>query len=271
MNRGVGALVVHSLVRIRGMLFGLGLLLGGFQFLLTQVGSYLVRHSYFSQLSTLMPDFVRAMMGPQALAFMSFTGIVAFGYFHPMVIAAVVWLSILIATEAAGEVETRFVDLTLARELTRADVILRTVVVFFVAVGFVLGLMMLGTWVGLACCTPADAPHTPPKLIVSLAFSLGCVMVCWAGIALGVAAAARRRSVAAGAVGIVALTAYLLDYIGRVWDPARTISRISPFHYFDPTALVAGQPLSVSNAVVLVGAGIAGAVVGAVVFSKRDI
>lgn len=264
-------LVAHSLRRIRTMLIVLAALLAGFEFMLTQVASYLIRRGAFGQLALLMPDFVRSLLGPSSLAFMSFTGIVAFGYFHPMVIAAVVWLSILIATEPAGEVETRFVDLTLARELTRADVIVRTVVVFFVAVGFVLGMMMLGTSVGLACCTPADAPHTPPKLIVSLAFSLGCVMVCWAGIALGVAAAARRRSVAAGAVGILALTAYLLDYIGRVWDPARTISSISPFHYFDPTALVAGQPLSVSNAVVLVGAGIAGAVVGAVVFSKRDI
>ena len=45
--------------------------------------------------------------------------------------------------EPAGEVETRFVDLTLARELTRGGVIARTIVVFLVATAFVLGLMTL--------------------------------------------------------------------------------------------------------------------------------
>jgi hypothetical protein len=264
-------LIGHSLRRIRAMLLGVALLLAAFQFLLTQVGAYLLRHGYFSQLSAMMPDFVRTMIGPQSLAFMSFTGIVGFGYFHPMVIAATVGISIAVATEPAGEIESRFVDLTLAREVTRVDVVARTVLVFVAAAAVILGLMMIGTWTGLTCCTPAEAPRPPARLIASLALSLGSVMVCWSGIALGAAAFVRRRAVAGASVGLAALGTYLLDYLGRAWEPAQAISRISPFHFFDPAALLAGAPIQGANVAVLVGLGVVGCVIGGVGLSRRDI
>ncbi len=269
--RAVPVLVAHSFRRIGTMLVGLTALLAGFEFLLTQVASYLMRHSYFGQLSTMMPDFVRSMMGPTSLAFMSFSGIVSFGYFHPMVIAATVWLSIAIATEPAGEVETRFVDLTLAHELTRLDVILRTLSVFTGAAVFILSLMMIGTWAGLTCCTPPEAPKPAARLILSLAFSLGSLMACWAGVALAAASVARRRAVAAGSVGVAALGAFLLDYVGRAWEPARAISALSPFHFFDPAQLIMGAPLDAAKVGVLLAIGATGAVIGALAFMHRDI
>jgi ABC-2 type transport system permease protein len=271
MSRGVGALVVHSLRRIRWMLLGLAVLLGGFQFLLTQVASYMLRRSAFGQLSSLMPDFMRSVLGPQTLAFMSFGGIVAFGYFHPMVISAALALAISIGTEPAGEIETRFVDLTLARELTRLDVAVRSVIVFTIAGAFVLGLMMFGTWTGLTCCTPADAPRPTARLVLSLAISLGTLMVCWGGIAFAVAAASRRRAVAAGITGVAALAAYLLDYLGRAWEPARAIGSLTPFHFFDPVTLITGASLSMRNVAALVALGLIGTTVGALIFSRRDI
>lgn len=261
----------HSLRRIRAMLIGIGVLLAAFQFLLTQVGAYLVRHSAFGELSVLMPDFVRNIAGPGALAFMSFTGVVSLGYFHPMVIAAVIGLTIAIASEPAAEMENRFVDLTLARDLTRGAVIVRTVLVFAFAALFVLALMMAGTAAGLGCCTPADIPAPGARTIASLAVSLGSVMACWAGITLALAAAGKRRAVAGGAAGVAALAAFLLDYLGRAWEPARGVSVVSPFHYFEPTALIMGAPLQFSNIAILLGIGVAATTAAFVIFVRRDI
>ena len=261
----------YSLRRIRPMVCGLGLLLAAFQFLLTQVAGYLLRQSAFNQLSMLMPDFVREIAGPSAVAFMSFPGIVALGYFHPMIIASLVGLMIAIATEPAAEVETRFVDLTLARALTRVQVITRTLIVLVVSGSLVLALMTAGTWTGLTCCTPGDAPPVSAELIASLTINLAAVMACWAGVTLAIASAARRRAVAGASAGAAALAAYLLDYLGRAWEPARLVSTVSPFHYFDPMSLIGRQPLSRSNIGVLVGIAVTGAVIGYVVFSRRDI
>jgi beta-exotoxin I transport system permease protein len=264
-------LVVHSLRRIRGALVGLGLILAAFQFLLTQVAAYLVRQNAFSLLSTLIPDFARTAAGPSALAFMSFSGIVGLGYFHPVVLAALVGLMIAIATEPAAEIETHFVDLALARPLARADIVVRTIIVLIVATGTMVMFMIAGTWTGLACCVPAEAERPSLTLLLSLATSLAAVVLCWSGVALALAAGARRRAGASAVAGALALAAYLLDYIGRAWEPASGISRLSPFHYFEPMAMILGEPLNVRRIGGLLAVALAGSVAGVVTFTRRDV
>lgn len=253
------------------MLIGLGIVLALFQFLLTQVAGYLQSNTAFDQLSMLMPEFMRNIAGPSALAFMSFQGIVALGYFHPVIIAAVIGLMIAVGTEAASEVETRFVDLTLARPLRRGQVVGRTIAVLVIAGGLMLAAMIAGTSTGLACCTRADAPTVSRGIIASLAAGLGAIMACWGGIALAIASLSRRRAVAAAVTGIGALTAFLLDYLGRAWQPVAPLSVVSPFHYFDPMSVVGGQPIGIWNVGVLLALGAIGAAVGFVVFGRRDI
>jgi hypothetical protein len=269
--RPILILTAYSLRRMRGVLVGLGVLLALFQFLLTQVAAYLLRQSAFNQLSLLMHVFFRSIAGPSALAFMSFPGIVALGYFHPMIIASLTGLMIAVATEPAAEVETRFVDLTLARPMTRVQVITRTLLVLVVSGGAMLASMAGGTWVGLACCVPADAPPVSVALIASLAGGLASIMACWAGVALAVASSSRRRAAASALAGVAALAAYLLDYLGRAWEPAAPTSVVSPFHYFDPMAAIGGQPISGRNVGVLVAIAAAGATIAYGVFSRRDI
>jgi ABC-2 type transport system permease protein len=249
----------------------MALVLGGFQFLLTQVASFLLKSGGFSLMPSLVPDFLRSMAGPSLLTFMSFEGVVAFGYFHPIVIAAHLGLAIAIATEPASEVETRFADLTLARPMARHQVITRTVVVLVVAEAAVLLVMMLATWTGLACCTPANAPRPRLATIRSLAIMLGTVSLCWGGLALAAASAARRRATASGAAAVAALGMYLLDYLGRIWDPARFLSTLSPFHYFEPSSLVSGAPLNARHVAVLVAIGLAGTIASYGIFSRRDL
>lgn len=253
------------------MLIGLGIVLALFQFLLTQVAGYLQSNTAFDQLSMLMPEFMRNIAGPSALAFMSFQGIVALGYFHPVIIAAVIGLMIAVGTEAASEVETRFVDLTLARPLRRGQVVGRTMAVLVIAGGLMLAAMIAGTSTGLACCTRADAPTVSRGIIASLAAGLGAIMACWGGIALAIASLSRRRAVAAAVTGIGALTAFLLDYLGRAWQPVAPLSVVSPFHYFDPMSVVGGQPIGAWNIGVLLAIAAIGAAVAFVVFGRRDI
>jgi putative exporter of polyketide antibiotics len=271
MTRGAVVLARHSFARIRGILLGLGLLLAGFQFLLVQVAAYFARENAFNQLSVLLPDFVRSMAGPSVLAFMSFGGIVSLGYFHPIIITTLTGLMISIATEPAGEVETRFVDLTLARPMTRHDAMARSVIVLTGAGGLMLLLMLTGTGVGLTCCTPPGADAPSPRLFLSLAASLAAVMAAWGGLTLAIASAAKRRAAAGTVAGVCALAAYLLDYLGRAWEPAQAVSRISPFRYFETMPLVMGEPLNLTNISILVGVGALGALIGFIRFARRDI
>jgi ABC-2 type transport system permease protein len=271
MMRSTFVLAAHSLKRVRVIVAALAVVLVGFQFLLTQVAVVLDRNQAFGALSSIVPDFIREVAGPSMLAFMSFSGIVALGYFHPIVLASLLGLAIAIATEPAAEVEARFDDLTLTRPVRRAAVISRTVIVLVVVEAGILTLMALGTWIGLACCTPATAQRPSAALLGSLALSLGAIVWCWGGLALAAATAARRRAVASGSTGVVALAAFLLDYLGRMWDPVSRISPLSPFHYFEPMTLIAGAPLNGRHLAVLFAMGVAGTVAGYVIFARRDL
>lgn len=264
-------LAAHSLRRIRPFVVGMVVVLGGFQFMLTQVAGYLFKSGGFGLMPSLVPDFLRQMAGPSMLQFMSFEGVVAFGYFHPIVLAAHLGLAIAVATEPAAEVEARFADLTLARPIARRQAITRTIVVLIAVETMVLAAMAAATSVGLACCTPADAPRPDAATIRSLALLLGAVTVCWGGIAVAIASGARRRATASGATAVAALAAYLLDYLGRIWNPARYLSSFSPFHFFEPMTLITGSGLSVPDVAVLLAVGAAGMAIGYRVFSQRDL
>jgi beta-exotoxin I transport system permease protein len=269
--RATLVLARHSLTRVRVVAIAMAAVLVGFQFLLTQVAVVLDRNQAFGPLATMLPDFMREMAGPSMLAFMSFSGIVALGFFHPIVLSSLLGLAIAIGTEPAGEVETRFDDLTLTRPVPRAAVIARTVVVMTIVVGAILTLMAIGSWTGLTCCTPATVQRPSIGLLRSLALGLGAIVWCWGGLALAVASAVRRRAVAAGLTGIAALVAYLVDYLGRVWDPLSHISPLSPFHYFEPMTLITGAPQNLTHLAILFGTGVAGAIAAHVIFRRRDL
>src|SRR4051794_37797905 len=96
----------HSLRRGAPIVIGMAVVLAGFQFMLTQVAVFLMRNQAFGLLSSLIPPYIRSMAGPAMVAFMSFSGVVALGYFHPIVLASLVGLAIAAGTEPAAGGET---------------------------------------------------------------------------------------------------------------------------------------------------------------------
>lgn len=264
-------LLAYSLKRMRTLLVAMGVLLGGFQILMVAVARSVERSGGFAQLSALIPPFARELLGPSIAMFLSFAGIACLGYFHVAVISALVGLSIAVATVPASEVETGFMDLILSRPLARHWIVTRSIIAVVLAIVLVLGSMLLGTWIGLKTLAPATAARPSAHLIGSLALNLGLLMLSWSAVALAFASTVRRRGVAGGSAGLLALAAFLLDYLGRLWQPAESLARLSPFRYFSPFDLIVGGQLPLKNVTVLLGIAVAGFVVAYALFSRRDI
>jgi len=262
---------MYSLRRVRTLVAAMSVLLGGFQVLLVVVAGSIQGSDSFEQLGALMPPFVRQLMGPSFLSIMSFSGIVCLGYFHLAVMGALVGLAIGLGTMPASEIEIGFMDLILARPLARSWIITRSIILMLICGVVVLAMMMLGTWFGLNQFAPSGAAWPTPHLILMLATNLTVLILCWNAIAMAVGAAARRRSVAGGLVGLVALAMFLLDYVARAWAPAERVAWLSPFRYYSPFDLVMGESLPVKNLVVLAAIALAGYALAYVVFSRRDI
>ena len=184
---------------------------------------------------------------------------------------ALVSASITIATIPVMEIETGFIDLVLARPVARHWIVTRSILVALISTFYLLAMMALGTWIGLTNFAAKDAPSPSVGLVGSLATNLGFLMICWAAIAMAIGCACRRRGTAGAIVGLLALTAYLTDYIGRAWKPAESVAWLSPFRYYAPFELVLGSALSAKNLWVLGGIATAAFALAYLLYSRRDI
>lgn len=264
-------LLIHSLKRVRTLVLTMGVLLAGFQLILIVVARSIHSSGGFQQLSALLPPFARELLGPSLTSLMSFAGIVCVGYFHLSVMGSLIALSIALATIPAAEIETGFIDLILARPLARHWIVTRTIIAMVLSTAVVLAMMLGGTWAGLETLAPKTVKWPSVTLVLSLAINLGLLMLCWSGVAMAIGSASRRRSVAGAFAGLLALAAFLLDYVGRLWKPAESVAWLSPFRYYSPFELVMGRPLPGKHLVILGAIAVSGFVAAYVLFARRDI
>jgi ABC-type transport system involved in multi-copper enzyme maturation permease subunit len=268
---GTFALVGHSLRRSRGLLAAMTAVLAGTQVLFVLAAGALEEAGTFASVAALVPPFIRQAFGDSLFGFMSFAGLIAFGYFHPMIVAALAGLVIALATEPAADLETRFLDVVLARPVPRAVVIARSAILVACVPAALLAGMLAASTLGLAWLAPPGAPTVPRGLLPSLAVNLWATLFCIGGVSLVVASASRRRSVASATCGLAMLALFLVDYLSRVWPPAASLAPVSPFHYFDAMALVTGRSLPLGHVAVLAGAGAAGVALAFLLFARRDL
>lgn len=271
MRSAVAALVGHSVRRSRGILLGMAGVLAGFQLLLAAVAGWLQTVSAFGQLGSLAPPAVRQLMGQSLLTVLSVSGVVALGYFHTAVEAALVILVLVIASEPADELESGFTDLVLSRRVPRTAVMARTSALLIAGPTFVVAAMGIGTAAGAAWILPPEVPGPSPRLVWSLMLNLWALAIAWGGIAMAVSAFSRRRGRVTSWVGLAALTALLIDYLARAWAPIQPVAWLSPFHYYSPIELVMGAAIPVHDVATLLSIGAGSTCLAWAGYSRRDL
>ena len=97
-----------------------------------------------------------------------------------------------------------------------------------------------------------------------LSWSLG-------GVALARAAWARRRGSAMASIGVAAVAMYLVEFIGGAWAPARRLSVLSPFHYYQASAVLAGTAEPSRDLSILAAVGAIAVVLAYWRFQRRDL
>lgn len=264
----LSTIVRHSIRRRRGLMAASLLVLLGFQLALALAARGLELSGTFTRLRAFIPTIMQPFMDLSAL---SFGGLVAFGYSHPVVLALLVAMAIAVGTEPAGEVESGFVDLLMARPVSRGQAIQRTVVVLLAATLAEVGVILFGSLAGVALLAPEGADAPSWNVLLSLAASLALLVLAWGGIGLAVASFMTRRVTAAATTALLAFSTFVLDYLGRIWEEAETLARLSPFHYFNPLRLLSGQPPPLVDLVVLGSIFVAGSAIAMSAWSRRDL
>lgn len=261
-------LVGRSLARVAWLFAGLLGLLAGFQFLLIAVAASYANANTFDRMMQLAPSFAREAFGS---SLSSFGGMATLGYFHPLPLMLVVQFAIYLATEPAGEIEFGLVDLILARPLPRHRLVTRSLLMMTIAPVALTLAMGLATWAGLWSLAPRGARW--PEAHIVLAFIVHLVMLAWCfgAAALAATAWARRRGSVQALVAVAAVALYLIDFVGAAWAPARPLARLSPFHYYQGTAILAGTADSARDLSILGAAAVVGIALAYWQFARRDL
>ncbi len=263
----VATLVRHSFRRVRPFLIAVYVLLFFFQLFIILAARSMEKSGLF-KVQGIMPEFIARWTN---MAAMSFRGLVLFGYSHPAVLLFLMSLAIFIGSEPAGEIESKFVDLMMSRPVPRTAMIHRSLVVLLATILGAITCMVTGTWAGLRMLAPPGVEVPAPTMVLSLAANLALVTSAWGAITMGVAAFMKRRSTATAVCGIGAFCMFVLDYVGRFWSEVRVLSRISPFHYFNPFEMIGGLSLSLLDVGVLSGIILAGWITACVAYARRDL
>jgi ABC-2 type transport system permease protein len=265
------ALVVRSLVRARLFMVAACLLLAAFQVaLVVQAGSQYEMQA-FGRMAELMPAFVRRTLGDLTAAILSFEGVVAAAYFHPVIVMLVAHLAVYLGTEPAHDVESGLVDLLLARPVPRHALITRSLVLIAIGTLVLPFTLALTMWVALPLLAPADAPWPAARVVLAMTVSLTFVSACFGTLALLIASRARRRGVAIAIASVLTVVMYLVVFLEATWAPARAIGWLSPFHYFHPIGMLAGR-VELWRDLLVLGTAIAGlSALAYTTFNRRDL
>ncbi len=235
----LAALVGRSLGRVRFLLLGLTAVLCGLQLVIVAAAAELQRSGTLNALQGLFPQFFQSIAG--GLVFGSFAGLASLGFLHPVVVLAVIEAAIFLASEPAWEIESGIVDVTMARPVPRGAIVARSAIVAFGATAAVLALMLVSMRVSLLALAPAGVARPALKTQALLAFNL--LAEAWWFAALGLLAAAivRRRSIAIGAAGLLAIALYLFNLVAEISPTMRPYRSFTPFHYFNSPLLISGS------------------------------
>lgn len=264
-------LLWRSVAQGRYVLLGVLWLLFGFQLIIIAQAAEVERSNAFASVANLMPGFMQRGLGSRAMLLATFRGTVTFGYFHPVVCILVAVLAMYFATEPAHEVEAGLVDLELARAVPRHRLVTRSLLVAIAVVAAATIMMSLGTWAGGRIFDTEGMAMPTGQLRAQLLTNLFAVATCLAGFALMTATFSQRWSTSFTTVGLVAVIAYMVDFIAIGWPPMRTIAWLSPFHYYPALSIVAGDAPTGRNITVLLAAGAAFVATAYWQFQRRDV
>ena len=265
----LGRLTARTLWRHKWLVAGMASVFNGFQVLMVAIAANLQREGLFSQLASIVPANVQAAFGGNVIA--SFGGLVAFGFFHPVVVLALAVGAAYLAGELAGDVEEGLVDLIAARPVSRALLVTRAALASALASAAIIGLMLAFNRGATIVLTPVGSttPRVPGLMLLTL--NLLAVTWCCGGAGLAIAALARKRSTATGTSALAFISLYLLNFAATWWAPARPVARLSPFHYFDAMPILLGTHDPARDIVGLLAATAMLVVCASVAYARRDL
>jgi ABC-type transport system involved in multi-copper enzyme maturation permease subunit len=229
--------LLRLLVRRHGLFVATSaFLLGGFQFLICAAVASVDVAGALETLMQSLPPIFQALASSQFFGGFSKSGLLAFGWAHPIAQALGAALAITLATQAvAGEAEAGTIELTLAQPLSRSTYLAAQAVFALMALAFITLAGLAGTFIGQRVY--ALSPFGPGPL---LRFGLDYLLFqsAWFGLTLLFSTWGREAGRVALPGFLLALVSYLVHVIGSMWEAWKPLVPWTLHAYYSPQEIL---------------------------------
>jgi ABC-2 type transport system permease protein len=217
-----------------------------------------------------MPDIVKAMFGPDLNEIISFTSMGAFAYMHPVSLAILMAMAIMLPSWAlVGQIDRGTIELILATPTSRKKMVFTTVFSGILAGAILVGSMLLGTWVGVQR-TKLPEPMDFHRILI-IAANIYSLYVLSMSVGVFFSSIFSTRSLAVGFTVAFSVGAYMMHFLSEWWTFLQKIAFLGPLHYFRPIKIAAGNYDPSRDMIVLLAASVVLLVISTIWFSRRDI
>jgi len=228
----------------------------------------------FQLLLRLIPDDWQKLSGVPLAEVATHAGRVALAFVDPIVVlGATVWGVTRGSDIVAGPLERGTMEMVLAAPVRRGAVYAAQAWATVCGAAVLAATLLLGT--STAVIWGPWREHLDPTRFVPAVGNVFGLMVCMAGLAACCSSVSNHRPRAIGVMCGFYVVSLVAKLVGRLSERLAWMGWLSVFNAYEPQRLVSGQAdawwLLARYDAVLLGLGMLGYLVGAVVFTRRDL
>ena len=189
---------------------------------------------------------------------------------HPLIIALLFAHAIMLFTRIpAGEVGSGTIDILLSWPVSRKNIFLTNAFVCLLA-GLAIIFAGFLSHLIFSRFAPPDY-RIPPGTLAMIAFNMFCLYIAVTGIINWVTSLCSQRAKSVGISFAILISFDLIDYVSEFWAPAKNLSYITIWHYYQPLDILNSHSFPLLNISILLALGIISYVLSLTSFSKRNI
>ncbi len=258
----------------RVLLLSLAALWAAFPWLYILLSAQIEMPAFQNVLLKVIPDDWQKLSGVPFSEVATYAGRVALAFVDPVVVlAATVWGITRGSDAVSGPLERGTMEMLLAAPVRRSAIFLTQALATTAAAALLCGVLLVSVWTVVAL-GPWAGKVEPVRFLPAVANVFG-LMVCMAGISACVSAADSHRWRTIGIMCGLYVTAILTKLVGRLSGVLGWVGYLSVLNAYEPQRLVGGGPEAWRMLAwydgILLGIGIVAYLIGAVIFSRRDL
>ncbi len=218
----------------------------------------------------MMPSIFKTALGGDSLQVGNVSGLIAIGYNHPLVLLSYMFFAVSVPTgRLTGEVQSGTMELILSRFVTKTQVYLCAALITLIGMYALVLVMFLGTVT--ATRIYEFGQPVPLYRFFQTAINAGLLASAVGAVALLAAATFRERHRAVGAAVAFIVVNYFVSLIAQWWPRMNWLKPTTLFNYVNGHKIFVEKLWPLSDMAVLLGVLLFAAVLGGIVWRRRDL